>query len=356
MNKAVKSEKILFKIAKIIYYISNPKLLINVLTAKIYPITPILKYKPFSLTLWITDRCNLKCSYCLKNLSELSYRHAILPDMTYEVFRKIMAMFDHVEYVAFIGQGEPLLNNDVFRMFEYLMRRKKKVNLVTNGTTIDNDVAVRLMQYNLEIIHISLKATSVLDYKKIAGCSEECYERIISGIGRLVKYKKILHKDTKIAIQYVLGRNNLFDMPKVIELAESLGVDKVVFLNYIPFGAFNEEGTKQSLFFEDDDARGFIGEIKTRPHKLIIDGPILLLKNGHKGLCPSSFTNLCIDSAGNVGICDRVIPPAEKYGNVFRDRNIWNSECFIEARKNYLSGEDKLPPRCKYCVEMSRGL
>ena len=338
---------------KALYYINQPAFLFNLIKAKIFGLSPFLKYLPPTLTLWVTDRCNLKCNFCLKNKPDIDYRHKLLPDMTFNTFKKIMQMFSHARNISFIGQGEPLLNNNIFRMFEYLARKGKRINLVTNGVLIDSAMARKIMSYNLEAVRVSLKAASGEDYEAITACPSEYYNRVIDGIKYLVEAKVILRKNTKVIIQYVIIRSKVNEMKAVVDIGDFLGIDRVDFLNYIPFGIFNEEGARESLFSDDNEVLDIINEIKAKPHKVSIGWPPLLLRKDYPGLCYSLFCNLGIDSLGNVGMCDRVVPPDEKYGNIFKDKNIWNSKLFVEAREKNLFNKENLPPRCKYCVDMS---
>ena len=317
--------------------------------------SPILSYGPLSLTLWISDRCNLNCEFCLRNKTAVDFRYDILPEMTMETFKKIMPMFKTAYAISFMGQGEPLLNKNFFEMVEYAGRFKKTMRLVTNGVLLDERMCGRIMISSLDTIDVSLKACSAEDFQKITRCPAPDYEMVLNGIKSLIKLRQQLKTDKKIAVSYVLYKSRLSDLPKAIELAESLKADMLHFLNFIPFGAFDSGGDKEILFDDDKEVKALINKLKKIPRNLHIEWPVLLRKNNYYGYCSSNFSNLCIDSAGNIGFCDRVLPPSKEYGNIFTDKDVWNAECFVQMRACLLSAnkDSDLPLRCKLCVDMS---
>ena len=357
---SVEEEKLklfLNKIRKYSKHLKNLPVFLNKVIYKFSKPSVALPYKPLSLTVWICDRCNLKCAFCLRNKDLVEYRHDILPDMTLETFKKIVKKFNTAFTISFIGQGEPLLNKNLFEMIEYAGKRKKTTRLVTNGVLLDDYVCEKIMASKLNTIDISLKASSAKDFEKITCCPASDYEKAISGVRYLVELKQRLKADKKIVLSYVLWKTRLHDIPRAIELAESLKVNTLLFLNFIPFGAFDSSGSKEILFEDDKETISFINALKKIPRKLEIIWPVLLRRSNYSGYCSSNFSNLCIDSAGNIGLCDRVIPPSKEYGNIFKDRNVWNAKCFQQMRARLLSeNKDRdLPLRCKLCVDMSSG-
>ncbi len=341
--------------------LTMPGLLLNNIKYKFSTPQPVLSYAPLSLTLWICNRCNLKCGFCLKNIDGLWNRRQILPDMTLDTFKKILALFKTASSISFISDGEPLLNKDFLDMVDYTLKFKKRissVSLVTNGTLIDGAMAEKLILSNLSSIEISLKAASPEEFQKVTKSSKIYYDRVIDGIKCLVALRKNLKVDKKIGLSYVLYKSRLAQMPEAIELASSLNVDYLLFHNFVPYGKFDSEGAKEVLFCDDQEVAMFIQKLKKIPQKIEIRWPLLLRKNNYSGYCHSLFHTLIIDSMGHVGMCGLALPPpSSEYGNIFKDKNIWNSKHFVEMRRCFLSQQknkrDELPNGCKFCTEMS---
>ena len=304
----------------------------------------------------------MKCEFCLRNIEGLWNRQQILPDMTMEIFKKIVAMFKTASSISFIGDGEPLLNRDFLDMVEYTLnfkRRISSISLVTNGTLIDGAMAKKLILSNLSFIEISLKAVSPEDFQKTTKSPKVYYDRVIDGIKHLVAQKKELKRDKRIELSYVLSKSRLPSMLEVIELASSLNVDCLRFHNFIPYGKFNSEGAKEVLFSDDQEVVMFIQKLKKIPKKIEIIWPLLLRKNNYSWYCSSVFDTLIIDSRGCVAPCGQALPPpSPEYGNIFKDQNVWNSKHFVEARRCFLlqqkNKKDELPSWCKFCIQMSK--
>ncbi len=312
-----------------------------------------LGYAPLSLTLWITDRCNFGCDFCLRNKTEAEYKHQLLPDMSFRAFKRILGILKYAGSVSFIGQGEPLLNKELFAMFEYAARLNKEIGLVTNGALIDRVMAEKLMRSNLSLISISLKGVTPEEFTATTHCHADWHNKVIAGVGYLVDLRNKLKKKTRITLSYVVSRPRLSSMPKAISIAEALNVDSLLFDNFIPFGNFTAEGTQDALFCEDKEAAEFIQDLSRVLRKIDIYWPVFLRRGNLPGCCSSCFTHLGVDSQGNISGCARVLPPSSEYGNIFKDKEAWNSGPLRELRSHFLEGNPDLPQRCKLCVDMS---
>jgi len=354
--RRLKSLALSLSFKKALKYIGSPGVLFNSVKYKLLPLSPELCYSPLSLTLWITDRCNLKCNFCLKNIETVEYRHKVLPDMTLETFQNLLKIFKFTVYIQFIGQGEPLLNKDIFSMINYGSKLKKEMTLVTNGTLLDRQTSERLINYGLLAISVSLKAISAQEYEENTGCDERCYYNVLDGVRYLVESKRAKKKTTKIMLSFILCKSRLKQLPEVIKLAESLGVDILRIQNLIPFGEFNfdKKGGREALFRDDQEVVSFLENMKKKKYAVDIFWPVLLYKDYYCGLCSCCFDSLSIDAAGNISFCDRVLPPSAEYGNVFKDKDAWNLRCFKELRKKLLLKNKDIPDMCKFCVELSK--
>ena len=93
------------------------------------------------LTLNITRKCNLKCSYCFES-SE--YRKK--GNMPFEVAQRAIDTFftnDYSDWVIIFTGGEPLLNYDLIRrVVEYVNQKKLKLEYRIKNNTILLDEAV----------------------------------------------------------------------------------------------------------------------------------------------------------------------------------------------------------------------
>lgn len=331
-------------------------ILLNSIEYKRHKPSAMLKYSPLGITFWISDKCNLNCSFCLRNKdnSGLANKHDILEDMSLKTFKRILKIFPGAEYVGIIGQGEPLLNKEALEMFEWAVSRNRKVRLVTNGVLINEKLAKDLIDLGLHEITVSLKAISSEEYERISGRSgRDAFNKVCDALRFLVKYKKVLRQNTILVINFTLFKSILHHMPDVVNIAETLGVDKLRFNNYIPFGDGNGIDAGEVLFDTDIEAVDAVGKIKSHASPVEIILPKLIRSKDFTGNCSSCFRVLSIDAKGDVSFCDRVLPPSGKMGNVFIDKEVWNCGYIVKFRERLLSGRGNLPERCRLCVEMS---
>ena len=101
------------------------------------------------VTLELTERCNLRCKYCLYNVEQGGYRQFGTRDMTFDIAKKAIDDLmrnsgDESVYVSFYG-GEPLLKFDLLKecidYCESLRDRDITYAITTNGTLITRDIA-----------------------------------------------------------------------------------------------------------------------------------------------------------------------------------------------------------------------
>ena len=95
-----------------------------------YAITP-----PLFVELFLTDKCNLSCSYCY----QLSREKRDSQDMTLKdaikIERNIRPRF-FIKPRIYIFGGEPTCNKDFFKILEYFSRKKYKVFFITNALNL----------------------------------------------------------------------------------------------------------------------------------------------------------------------------------------------------------------------------
>ncbi|MCB0683606.1 MAG: radical SAM protein, partial [Saprospiraceae bacterium] len=108
------------------------------------------------LRLAVTDRCNLRCFYCMP---EEGIRYVDREDlMSYEEMERIARLLAPlgVDKLRITG-GEPFVRKDILEFFERLSRIEglKKINLTTNGTLTAGHVQ-DLQRLGIHSVNLSL--------------------------------------------------------------------------------------------------------------------------------------------------------------------------------------------------------
>ncbi len=327
--------------------------LINRARGTLYPKKEYISYQPFSLTVHTIDRCTIKCNFCIRNADDpSSYGEHHLPgkDMTFETFKMIIDKFPAVTSVCLAGLGEPTLNKDIFRMADYAEDKNMSTLIVTNGTLLDS-VLDKVFNSKLSTLSVSLNSHNRSEYAKFSGMSECMFDKVINNIKVAVEERNKVDKKLIIRISYVCSKSNISNLPEVVELIDTLGVDFLDFANLIPYEAC--DNTKEyCLYGDDQEVYDIFNRIKKPCSNLTVNLPILLSRTP-KRVCRKYFEMIHTDMFGNIGGCGRAISPNRKFGNIFEDVDVWNTEEIRRMRRMFLDDVNALLECCKTCVDNS---
>lgn len=166
----------------------------------------------------VTNKCNLRCIHCYNSSgqslpNELNI-HKIknIVDTSYKLGAKSIIL----------SGGDPLLRDECFEILKYAISQNLKVTLITNGTNINDNVAQSLSNLGVNV-QISLDGASAKTHDKIRG--KGAFEASMSGIKHLISYNMI----DRLSISMVLMKQNIEDVPKMIQLCLDLEIPVVIF-------------------------------------------------------------------------------------------------------------------------------
>lgn len=121
------------------------------------------------LRLSVTDRCNLKCSYCIPSSQRSFISHSEI--LSYEEIIKTIAVMaqNGLQKVRLTG-GEPLVRKDIDLLVKEIRKIKgiREVTITTNATLLSKQ-ADNLKRAGINRINISLDTLNPLTFEKITG-------------------------------------------------------------------------------------------------------------------------------------------------------------------------------------------
>jgi 7-carboxy-7-deazaguanine synthase len=91
-----------------------------------------------------TTGCNLRCAFC-----DTKYAYDNGKEMTLDEILKQISKFP-CKYICLTG-GEPLLQNEIFRLIELLLESKYKLCIETNGSINIKDLSNKSIMISLDI-------------------------------------------------------------------------------------------------------------------------------------------------------------------------------------------------------------
>jgi PqqA peptide cyclase len=172
---------------------------------------------PLALLAELTHRCPLRCPYC-SNPLELSRASAELDTATWKRVLAEAAGLGVLQ-VHFSG-GEPLVRRDLAELVRHAADVGLYGNLITSGIRLDSDRLARLVEAGLEHVQLSFQDADMVSGDRIAGLAGA--QEAKRAAARLVRDAGL-----PLTVNAVVHRQNLDRLGEIIELAVSLGADRL---------------------------------------------------------------------------------------------------------------------------------
>ncbi|MDP2926247.1 MAG: radical SAM protein [Nanoarchaeota archaeon] len=187
------------------------------------------KRKLPKLDLNVTNRCNFKCAHCAFDSGIIK-----MPELTLGELKKILSDTKKLRGERFdITGGEPLVRNDIEQIIKIGKNLGYKIELVTNGYLLGKKKLKRFKSLGLDAIAISLDGSNPEIYNKIRNRNDKTFHKVINNIKLSKKY------GFKTKVNTVVFSSNLEDIPNIIKLCLSIGVDEYGIYYFTPIGRGN---------------------------------------------------------------------------------------------------------------------
>jgi MoaA/NifB/PqqE/SkfB family radical SAM enzyme len=216
--------------------------------------------KPLQCSLYLTDRCNLDCSYCTEY--DNSRPHPRLEDLKLWI-KKIRDL--GTMRIALVG-GEPLTHPNVVELVRYCRELGFATSLTTNGFLLTRKLLKELEEAGLQVMQISV------DRMTPSPITKKSFKTILPKLDYFKDSKVRLH------ITGVICADTLPESKAVLETGLARGIPTEVRLVHAdPLSRFRvERGNKEEL-------EGFIDsmiERKRRGEKIHTNDAILRYQKG----------------------------------------------------------------------------
>lgn len=204
----------------------------------------------------ITDRCNLRCKYCMPDGIEWTPMEEIL---TFEEIRRICegAASLGIHSIKITG-GEPLVRKDCTNLVSMIKKIPgiEKVTITTNGILLSQYVD-KLIAAGIDGINISLDSLKPDVFYNITGL--DALDKVMDGIEEAVS------KGIHIKINSVLiEKKNSEEWRELIKLSNKMPID-VRFIEMMPIGygrKFKAVNNEELLFKIKEEYPGIKKDIK----------------------------------------------------------------------------------------------
>lgn len=172
---------------------------------------------PFSGSLELTERCNLRCVHCYINQPAGS-REAMARELsTSQVTRILDQIADAGCLYLLLTGGEPLMRGDFGEIYLHAKRNGFLVTLFTNGTLLTPATADLLAEWPPRMIEITLYGATQGTYERVTGIPGS-HAACMRGI------ELILERRLPLRLKTMVLRANRGELEAMQALAAQLGV------------------------------------------------------------------------------------------------------------------------------------
>jgi len=305
-----------------------------------------LRAAPTELVLEPTNRCNGRCPICARHFWDEEKNPSA--DMLPEVLARLDGFLETADTVFAFGHGEPTIAP---LFWDIVVRAKEKgcrVEVTTNGLTLDEPFIDRLIAARVDIVNISMDAVEPAALAERRGLDVQRVAAALAYLNRR-RYEQSARLP-EAGIACVVDRDNLDELPHLIDFARDLVV-RTVLVNHLV--AWDTSLHHRSAYHEPERWREALTAARARAadtgvHLVApLDGVI-------DGRCPHPSRMFFVRASGEVWPCCNAAFANDRYsfavGHVLKSDawEIWNGAAYRRLRRAFLRGET-LPDHCRIC-------
>ncbi len=202
---------------------------------------------PRKLNLEVTTRCNLECGMCVRKVwNEES------GDMSLDTFKALLPVLPLLQNLNIIGIGEPLLNENLFEMIRLAKQElpaASTLSMTTNASLIDEQIADNMVLSGVDDIVISVDGATAETYNRIRDGAD--FAQVLKNID-LLNASRAKHdsKSPLLGFEFVAMKDNIEELPDVVDLAAQHGATFMIVSNLLPH---TPEMSEQVLYDKNSD-------------------------------------------------------------------------------------------------------
>lgn len=271
------------------------------------------------LRLAITDRCNLRCQYCMpaQGIDIVNRKELLSYKEMYRIIRVLSEL--GVNKVRLTG-GEPFVRKDFVNFLESLSfnDKLKEVNITTNGALISKYIP-KLETFNINAVNLSIDSLQKDKFAKIT--RRDVFDNVYATFLDLEKSK--LKLKLNVVVQSGFNTDEIIDF---IELTKDKDI-AVRFIEEMPFNGkgqrkMDEDWNFKNIYNFIEKHYKTINKVSSKKSSTSINYHIPNYK-GTFGIIPAFTRTIC-------GDCNRIrITATGLFKNCLFDGGVFNVRDFI---------------------------
>lgn len=176
----------------------------------------------------ITNRCNLTCKHCFRNLiePELSFKN------NFKIMKKLKAM--GIKRINWSG-GEFFLYKDYLRLLKAAKRLKLKCSLTTNALLLNEHIIDKIVKY-IDYITFSVEFVDDKENEKFGRGSN-----YFKNLTHIISYINNKYPNFKIKINTVIMKTNIDKLDDIYKELRKYKIYHWKFMEFCPFRTHDNE-------------------------------------------------------------------------------------------------------------------
>jgi tungsten cofactor oxidoreducase radical SAM maturase len=220
-----------------------------------------------------TTECNLNCKICVRRSWEDPIGRMSLDD--YKRLMNMASSFPDLNRVVFGGFGEPLCHPEICEMIlttRKILGEDISIELTTNASLLDEATSKKMVSSGLDKLVVSFDSVSPILYEEIRIGAE--FTKVTANILALGEVKRSLGSSTpSVAIEFVLMRRNMRDLPELPRLASRIGASAILVTNLLPHTA----DMREEILYSDPLQNDLLSDLRLRLVREAMKYPVGLI-------------------------------------------------------------------------------
>ncbi|MGD9569153.1 MAG: radical SAM protein [Sedimentibacter sp.] len=178
-----------------------------------------------------TTLCNLMCQTCVRNTW-----NETMGEMSIDTFDKLVEQlkeFNELQTVMFGGFGEPTFHKNILYMIGKIKSIGINVEMITNGTLLDEEMIKGLFQNRLDTLWVSIDGAEENIFENVRKGAN--YNNVIENLQLIKSLNKKSEHKIKVGIAFVVMKENVNSLGSLHKLASRIGASKISVSNVLPY-------------------------------------------------------------------------------------------------------------------------
>jgi len=189
---------------------------------------------PYNIVLETNFNCNQKCSFCYQRKIRLQKEEQLSVE---DIRKTFLPMNKKDIYNVLIMGGESFVRQDIFQIFDIFEDLQIPFSITTNGTLLTEEKMKIIIKYKY-LKYISFSVHGWREEHDTLVRVPGAFDKVHNVISKLAKKRKGL------ALSFVLTKNNIHSLKKLIDFAKTLKLDEVMIAIEFATGKYSNKRQK----------------------------------------------------------------------------------------------------------------